>query len=220
MTYRTRRMARTIVVSAHGGGAGRCASHRQQRGGRHGGDAERSGHPGRAHREVELPAGRPPERAAAELTPSERRDSILLPVRAPAVLDSLKKAGYDTNAIRTVRTQVSVLTNPAGALGGGLVVVAAAAAVVAAAVPAGRHATTPRRSGKVSARVRLKRRAVAAAVVVAIRSPVWTRRLRRRLLRRRLHPQRAVVVVAVAVVATRREPWATRVSIRSVGSGR
>ena len=64
-------------------------------------------------------------RTAAELSPSQRRDSILLHTRAPAVLDSLQKAGYDTAAIRTVRQQVAVLTNPqrlaaaAGGRGGG-----------------------------------------------------------------------------------------------------
>jgi sortilin (neurotensin receptor 3) len=60
-------------------------------------------------------------RGAAELSPSQRRDSILLHARAPQVLDSLQKAGYDTAAIRTVRTQVNVLSNPAGlgALGRG-----------------------------------------------------------------------------------------------------
>src|SRR6476620_6163004 len=38
-------------------------------------------------------------RAPVEQTPSQRRDSILLRERAPAVLDSLTKAGYDTTAI-------------------------------------------------------------------------------------------------------------------------
>ncbi len=56
-------------------------------------------------------------RVAAELSPSQRRDSILLHARAPQVLDSLQKAGYDTAAIRTVRQQVSVLTNPQQAAG-------------------------------------------------------------------------------------------------------
>jgi hypothetical protein len=54
-------------------------------------------------------------RVAAELSPSQRRDSILLRTRAPAVLDSLTKAGYDTAAIRAVRAQVNLLTNPGGA---------------------------------------------------------------------------------------------------------
>ena len=52
-------------------------------------------------------------------SPSQRRDSILLRVRAPQVLDSLTKAGYDTTAIRTVRAQVAQLLNPARAAGGG-----------------------------------------------------------------------------------------------------
>jgi hypothetical protein len=56
-------------------------------------------------------------RAAAELSPSQRRDSILLRARAPQVLDSLQKAGYDTAAIRTVRQQVAFLTNPQQAAG-------------------------------------------------------------------------------------------------------
>jgi photosystem II stability/assembly factor-like uncharacterized protein len=51
-------------------------------------------------------------RTLAELSPSQRRDSILLASRAPAVLDSLQKAGYDTAAIRTVRAQVNFLRNP------------------------------------------------------------------------------------------------------------
>jgi hypothetical protein len=58
-----------------------------------------------------------PRREAVELSPSQRRDSILLRVRAPMVLDSLQKAGFDTAAIRQVRAQVNVMTNPAAALG-------------------------------------------------------------------------------------------------------
>jgi hypothetical protein len=61
-------------------------------------------------------------RTAAELSPSQRRDSILLHARAPMVLDSLQKAGYDTAAIRIVRGQVNFLSNPqalANAAGGG-----------------------------------------------------------------------------------------------------
>jgi photosystem II stability/assembly factor-like uncharacterized protein len=53
-----------------------------------------------------------PRRAPAELSPSQRRDSILLRVRAPAVLDSLQRAGFDTNAIATVRRQVNAMVNP------------------------------------------------------------------------------------------------------------
>ncbi len=64
-----------------------------------------------------------PRRAAAvELSPSQRRDSILLHVRAPMVLDSLTKAGYDTAAIRQARAQVNAVANPqqagAAAFGG------------------------------------------------------------------------------------------------------
>jgi len=60
-----------------------------------------------------------PRRAAAEQTPSQRRDSILLRQRAPAVLDSLTKAGYDTTAVKTVRTQVAQMINPNAAAAGG-----------------------------------------------------------------------------------------------------
>ena len=56
-------------------------------------------------------------RTVAELSPSQRRDSILLRARAPQVLDSLQKAGYDTAAIRVVRQQVAVMTNPQQAAG-------------------------------------------------------------------------------------------------------
>jgi hypothetical protein len=58
-------------------------------------------------------------RAKNELSPSQRRDSILLHTRAPQVLDSLTKAGYDTVAIRTVRGQVAQLLNPTAAAGRG-----------------------------------------------------------------------------------------------------
>jgi hypothetical protein len=57
-----------------------------------------------------------PHRGAAELSPSQRRDSILLAARAPMVLDSLQKAGYDTAAINRVRRQVTVMRNPNAAL--------------------------------------------------------------------------------------------------------
>ena len=59
-----------------------------------------------------------PTRAA--LTPSARRDSILLKVRAPVVLDSLAKANYDSAALLTVRRIVNIANNPpaAGAFGG------------------------------------------------------------------------------------------------------
>jgi photosystem II stability/assembly factor-like uncharacterized protein len=50
-----------------------------------------------------------------EQSPSERRDSILLNVRAPMVLDSLAKAHYDTTAIATVRRQADVIRGAAGA---------------------------------------------------------------------------------------------------------
>ncbi len=58
--------------------------------------------------------------ARRDLSPAEKRDSILLRTRAPAVLDSLVKAGYDSVAIAFVRRQVTVATAPpqAGGLGG------------------------------------------------------------------------------------------------------
>ena len=56
--------------------------------------------------------------AAVELSPSQRRDSILLHTRAPMVLDSLRRVGYDTTAINTVRRQVAYLENPQQAGGG------------------------------------------------------------------------------------------------------
>jgi photosystem II stability/assembly factor-like uncharacterized protein len=43
------------------------------------------------------------------LSPSQRRDSILLNARAPHVLDSLQRAGYDTAAVGAVRRQVDAL---------------------------------------------------------------------------------------------------------------
>ncbi len=53
------------------------------------------------------------------LTPSARRDSILLKVRAPVVLDSLAKANYDTTALDAVRRIVRIANNPpAGGLFG------------------------------------------------------------------------------------------------------
>jgi photosystem II stability/assembly factor-like uncharacterized protein len=62
-----------------------------------------------------------PRRVATELSPSQRRDSVLLRTRAPQVLDSLTKAGFDTAAIRQVRAQVNAMVNPqqnAGGFGG------------------------------------------------------------------------------------------------------
>src|SRR6185312_13447495 len=60
-----------------------------------------------------------PRRAAPELSPSQRRDSILLHVRAPQVLDSLAKAKYDTAALRVVRGQIAQIENPPVAGRGG-----------------------------------------------------------------------------------------------------
>jgi photosystem II stability/assembly factor-like uncharacterized protein len=54
------------------------------------------------------------------LSPSERRDSILKAVRAPMVLDSLKKAGFDSVAVARVRTLLSSgAPAPQGGRGGG-----------------------------------------------------------------------------------------------------
>ncbi|MEJ7810753.1 MAG: hypothetical protein WKG32_10130 [Gemmatimonadaceae bacterium] len=55
-----------------------------------------------------------------ELSPAEKRDSILLRVRAPMVLDSLRKAGFDTVTIARVRQQVAQATNPNPAGPGGV----------------------------------------------------------------------------------------------------
>ncbi len=59
-----------------------------------------------------------PPRRAASSTPAERRDSILLRARAPQVLDSLRKAGYDTTALGTVQRAVNLLIAPTPAPGG------------------------------------------------------------------------------------------------------
>ncbi|MBM3907316.1 MAG: hypothetical protein FJ363_04450 [Gemmatimonadetes bacterium] len=59
--------------------------------------------------------GRAPVVAAAPLSPSERRDSVLRATRAPAVLDSLTKAGYDSAAIARAK---QILNPPAGGFGG------------------------------------------------------------------------------------------------------
>lgn len=54
------------------------------------------------------------------LSPAERRDSILMNVRAPMVLDSLRRIGYDTTAIATVRRAIDAARSGAPpALGGG-----------------------------------------------------------------------------------------------------
>jgi photosystem II stability/assembly factor-like uncharacterized protein len=50
---------------------------------------------------------------------SERRDSILLNVRAPMVLDSLRRAGYDTAAIATVQRQIDAARSGQPAIAGG-----------------------------------------------------------------------------------------------------
>ncbi|HLA91516.1 MAG TPA: hypothetical protein VJL28_13900 [Gemmatimonadaceae bacterium] len=53
--------------------------------------------------------------AVAELSASEKRDSILRVARAPQVLDSLQKAGYDTAAIAQAKQLIAAVTNPAAA---------------------------------------------------------------------------------------------------------
>ena len=60
-------------------------------------------------------AARPQARAA--LSPSEKRDSILRAVRAPAVFDSLTKANYDTAAISLAKRLVNP-PNFGGGFGG------------------------------------------------------------------------------------------------------
>jgi hypothetical protein len=60
-----------------------------------------------------------PRGAPAEQTPAQRRDSILLRVRAPMVLDSLQRAGFDTAAISRARQQVNAMNNPQLLAGGG-----------------------------------------------------------------------------------------------------
>jgi photosystem II stability/assembly factor-like uncharacterized protein len=59
--------------------------------------------------------GRAPASPASPPSPSERRDSILRTVRGPMVIDSLRKAGYDTTALARVRA----LLNPPAGRGGG-----------------------------------------------------------------------------------------------------
>jgi len=54
-------------------------------------------------------------RDTAAQSPSERRDSILMHVRAPMVLDSLQRVGYDTAAINRVRGQLRYLERPRNA---------------------------------------------------------------------------------------------------------
>ncbi len=56
---------------------------------------------------------------AEALTASERSDSILKAVRAPKVLDSLAKAGFDSVAVARVRVLLSGPAAPAGGRGGG-----------------------------------------------------------------------------------------------------
>jgi hypothetical protein len=50
--------------------------------------------------------------ARQPLTPSARRDSIILKNRAPGVLDSLARTDYDTAAIAVVRRLVNIANNP------------------------------------------------------------------------------------------------------------
>lgn len=58
--------------------------------------------------------GRRPAAPAVLLSASEKRDSILKAVRGPIVLDSLKKAGYDSVALAAAKT---ILNPPAGGAG-------------------------------------------------------------------------------------------------------
>lgn len=59
--------------------------------------------------------GRAPAAVAASLSPSEKRDSVIKATRAPMVLDSLTKAGYDSTALARVK---QLLNPPAGGFGG------------------------------------------------------------------------------------------------------
>ncbi len=64
--------------------------------------------------------GRHPVSAAtAPLSASERRDSILRVVRAPIVLDSLRKAAYDTTAVARARELIAAVTAPPSGERGG-----------------------------------------------------------------------------------------------------
>jgi len=54
----------------------------------------------------------PAATTAAELSPAQKMDSALLKVRAPMVLDSLRKAGYDTGAVNRVAAQIKALLTP------------------------------------------------------------------------------------------------------------
>lgn len=58
--------------------------------------------------------GRAPVAVAQPLSPSEKRDSILKATRAPVVLDSLTKAGYDSTAL----ARAKLLLNPPAGAGG------------------------------------------------------------------------------------------------------
>ncbi|MEO8620986.1 MAG: hypothetical protein ABI625_07965 [bacterium] len=60
--------------------------------------------------------GAPAPRAA--LSPSALRDSLILKNRAPGVIDSLSKAGYDTAALAAVRRIVNIANNPPAGLAG------------------------------------------------------------------------------------------------------
>lgn len=60
----------------------------------------------------------PAPQASLPLSPSEKRDSILKAVRAPVVLDSLTKAGYDSSAISTARLLLNPPSTGAAAFGG------------------------------------------------------------------------------------------------------
>jgi hypothetical protein len=57
--------------------------------------------------------------AAAELSPSARRDSILRAVRGPKVLDSLAAAKYDSASLATARTLLGNTGGGGGGFGGG-----------------------------------------------------------------------------------------------------
>ena len=119
MTYANPPYGADIVYRLALGGVRRRAARREQCGGRHARESHRSGRGGRASRDCGTSSRRRRARRRRSCRRRSSRDSILLRVRAPAVLDSLTQAGFDTAAIRTVRAQVAQMTNPNPNAGGG-----------------------------------------------------------------------------------------------------
>jgi hypothetical protein len=63
--------------------------------------------------------GRAPAAVAAPLSPSEKRDSVIKATRAPMVLDSLTKAGYDSTALARAKQLMNPAAGGFGGRGGG-----------------------------------------------------------------------------------------------------